>query len=59
MSNTTPKLVSRREVLHATTFSSGPRITEVQTIDTGHGLVKVDLWTQNGKLVKVGEPRVI
>jgi hypothetical protein len=55
----TPKLISTREILHKTAFNEGPRITSVQTIETGTGLVEVDFWTQNGKLVKVGEPRNI
>jgi hypothetical protein len=54
----TAKLVTTRQVLHRAD-SNGPQITEVQTIQTDSGLFEVDLWSQNGRIVRVGEPRPV
>jgi hypothetical protein len=54
----TPSIISTRQVLHRAD-ATGPRITEVQTIQTEFGVVEVDLWTQDGRVVRVGEPRPV
>jgi len=60
MSTTTtlPVLVSTREVLHRNAFQSGPRISEVQTIQMPDGLlVEVSIWkNEAGKVCQVGAP---
>lgn len=56
---TLPRLVSTRPVLHKAAFNAGPRIASVQTIETAAGLVEVDIWTEGGRVVCVGEPRKV
>ena len=57
----TVELVGTRQVLHRAN-TMGPRITEVQTVrasNSGHRY-EVDLWhDENGRLVRVGEPRMM
>jgi hypothetical protein len=55
-----PVLLSSREVLHKNVFDSGPRVSQIDTIQMpDDSLVEVSIWTQNGKVVKVGQPVTI
>ena len=54
-----PTLISITPVAQAASWDNSPRITETHLIQTDDGRVEVDMWTLNGRVVKVSTPRPV